>query len=309
MNTVKVLDFSDWSEWNGAAEGSGRSEKIWLISPSGEIGLFKYPKYDPNTKETTTEHISEHLASQIGLLIGVETARVDIGVYNGRIGSMSYLARKPYEYLAEGIAFISGDYPSYNVNEMRDEDTGKYYSIEHIFVSTRGIIEQEAWIEMMLFDYLIGNADRHQSNWAVLVKLVDAKRREFDVRRCPLYDNGSSLCSYVTEEKLKLYLGNDLAPMRALVDSKSKSIIRIDGNNKKKPRHLEVAFFLLVKYSSARRIAKRIIERLDDNTIQTLMSVYSENLLSVGKRELIKEYLIIKVKMLKALLEGIDNNE
>ena len=39
-----VVDFSAWKEYDGFAEGSGRSEKIWLISETGQIGLFKYPK-------------------------------------------------------------------------------------------------------------------------------------------------------------------------------------------------------------------------------------------------------------------------
>ena len=42
----EVINFDSWNVYNGASEGSGRSEKIWLISDTGEIGLFKYPKID-----------------------------------------------------------------------------------------------------------------------------------------------------------------------------------------------------------------------------------------------------------------------
>ena len=66
-----VVDFSTWKEYDGFAEGSGRSEKIWLISETGQIGLFKYPKIDPEDGKETTEHISEHLAHQLGEILRI----------------------------------------------------------------------------------------------------------------------------------------------------------------------------------------------------------------------------------------------
>ena len=73
----EVINFDSWNVYNGASEGSGRSEKIWLISDTGEIGLFKYPKIDPTTQKETTEHISEHLAHQLGEILKVPTAKVE----------------------------------------------------------------------------------------------------------------------------------------------------------------------------------------------------------------------------------------
>ena len=110
---ITVKDYSGWNIYDGASEGSGRSEKIWLMSDDTDIGLFKFPKIDPTTSHETTEHISEHLAHRLGEVLGVSTADVDIGTYNGRIGSMSYLVAEPDEYLIEGIGFISGLYPDY----------------------------------------------------------------------------------------------------------------------------------------------------------------------------------------------------
>ena len=40
-----MKDFSHWKEYEGASEGSGRSEKLWLINPdTNQTGLFKYKK-------------------------------------------------------------------------------------------------------------------------------------------------------------------------------------------------------------------------------------------------------------------------
>ena len=50
-----MKDFSFWKEYDGASEGSGRSEKIWLQNPdTGQIGLFKFKK-----DIDTTDNISE----------------------------------------------------------------------------------------------------------------------------------------------------------------------------------------------------------------------------------------------------------
>ena len=40
-----MKDFSNWIEFEGASEGSGRSEKVWLINPEDkQTGLFKFKK-------------------------------------------------------------------------------------------------------------------------------------------------------------------------------------------------------------------------------------------------------------------------
>ena len=89
-SSFKIVDYSDWKVYEGVSEGSGRSEKQWLESPNGIIGLFKWPKTDPQTGASTYEHISEHLAYQIGTKLDIPTSKVDIGKFNNRIGSMSY---------------------------------------------------------------------------------------------------------------------------------------------------------------------------------------------------------------------------
>ena len=57
-----MKDFSFWMEYEGASEGSGRSEKLWLMNPdTGQIGLFKFKK-----DTATTDHLSECIAYEIG---------------------------------------------------------------------------------------------------------------------------------------------------------------------------------------------------------------------------------------------------
>lgn len=304
---IPVQDYSDWNIYDGASEGSGRSEKIWLISDDGNIGLFKFPKIDPTTSQETTEHISEHLAHQLGEVLGVSTANVDIGTYNGRIGSMSYLVSEPNECLIEGIGFISGLYPNYDANSMMDLSSGKYYCLEHIFQSTYKyvpVVPKAVWLEMMVFDFLIGNADRHQSNWAILAYIVDPAKKQIRVRKCPLYDNGSSLCCYVNDNQLDKMFGKDPGPFNALVNTKSRSIIRIDGSRKAQPQHKEVVKYLLLEYPETHDICKRFLQKLNHEIIDELLSVYQPEILSPKKNELIRRFLKKKLEILDELVKG-----
>lgn len=305
---IDIQDFSNWNIYDGASEGSGRSEKIWLISEDGTIGLFKYPKIDPTTHQETTEHISEHLAHQLGCQLGVKTAEVDIGMYEGRIGSMSYLVCGSDEALIEGISFISGIWPHYNANSLMDEENGQYYCIDHIFQSTKKFMRKDTWIEMMMFDFLIGNADRHQSNWAILAAFADQQQQKIRIRKCPLYDNGSSLCCYVNKTQLNRMFGKDPGPFNALVDSKSRSIIRIDGSRKAYPKHREVVRFLLERYPVAHEIGNRFLDRLDINKIDELLSVYPADILDTRKNTLIRRFLQRKLDILRGLIEEGSQN-
>ena len=78
----EVKNFDNWIEDTESGKfGSGASEKIWLINPkTKEKGIFKFPKV--RTKgEITGEYWAEKLATEIGKLIDVKCASVDMGIY------------------------------------------------------------------------------------------------------------------------------------------------------------------------------------------------------------------------------------
>lgn len=300
---MEIINFDSWNVYEGSAEGSGRSEKIWLKSPEGKIGLFKFPKIDPAVNKETTEHISEHLAYLLGQKLGVATAKVDIGTYKGRFGSMSYLVCDNEEILREGIWYISGKYPKYNCDSLMDEDSGEHYCLEHLYGTIPSVIPNHSWIQMLVFDFLIGNADRHQSNWAILEKKQD--KYVSQVKWCPLYDNGSSLCCYENSLRLEKIFSNDKNVFKALVDSKSKSMIRISGTDTKNPTHREMVRHLLEKYSITKEIANDFIDRLSEQEIELMLSDYSDDLLDPQKKKLIYLYLCEKINILKSLLKEV----
>ena len=167
--------------------------------------------------------------------------------------------------------------------------------------SVDDILPDGWFVPMMVFDYFIGNSDRHQSNWAI------QRLEGMEYRLCPLYDNGSSLCSYIAEKDVDKYLGNDKLRFYALVNSKSRSRIRIDGHKKKEPTHSDVMVFLLEKYAETKVCTRDFVDILSEEKIKELLSEYPSQLLSERKKYLIEKFLLAKRDELFRLLEGIEH--
>lgn len=286
----RIISFDDWDIYDGFSEGSGRSEKKWLINKeTKEIGLFKYNKSDE-----TTEHISEKLASDLAKKLNIPCASIDLGMRDSRIGSMSYLINKE-ENLIEGVSLIVPYYTLYNINELFDPEKEEYYSIEMCLKAIKPYRLENDFYRMLVFDYLIGNGDRHHSNWAIL-------ENGNYIKFCSLYDQGSSLCSYENKpSKIKQYLGNDLMAFNKLVNTQSKAIIRLNRFEKERPKHLDV-LKTIINNECVRKLIEDMVCILTIASIEGIMSYYNTDILTAEKKQLISKYLLWKVDAAKKLI-------
>lgn len=296
--------FDDWNIYEGSSEGSGASKKIWLTKEN-KIALFKYPKilrYDENGKPVySKEYISEKLASIIAERIDIDCAQIEIGTKDEQIGCMSYDKKAKNEILMEGVYFITALYPNYDVDKLVDVSKKEYYSVEMIerclipFSKINSTIMMDFY-KMLIFDFIIGNRDRHQNNWGMIFNFGDIKKFKF----CYLYDNGSSLCSYIDEESIDRYIGKDKMAFNSLVNTKSRSRIRIDSELKKEPMHSEVMQYLKKTHKDdIIDYVKYVIDKLNEQWIDKVIDEFDESIVSQKRKILLKRFIKEKINILR----------
>lgn len=217
---------------------------------------------------------------------------------NGRIGSMSYnIIETMSASLTEGVELIQAKYPFYNKDTLKDDKTGKVYSVQMIQNSLKISGEMNEILQMIVFDCLIGNSDRHHSNWAEISTMdYDYGNEAFWFRWyiSPLYDNGSSLCAYVNEKDVQEIL-KDKMRFLALLDTKSKAMI---GWEDKRPiRHFELLQKVKENYYEITVKNIELIKyNINDGSIDNILNEFDDNIISSNIKKLIKMYLLERRK-------------
>lgn len=213
---------------------------------------------------------------------------------------MSYNIKENDKNFLEGIEFIQAKYPYYDKDVLEDVYSKRKYSIQMIENSLNGIIDMKDFYKIIIFDILIGNSDRHHSNWAILAKGTVCKTPEdmfdilFNYNMCPLYDNGSSLCAYEDNNDLDIFF-KDKMKFEALVNTKSKSAI--GWENKRPIRHFELLKKIKENYYT---LTAPYIEKIKDNineeSINKILKKFENTIINEDMKKLLKMYLLERRK-------------
>lgn len=172
---VIFYDASGWTELSWYNSGGTRAKRV-LLSPDGAEWYFKcsekkLAKDEKPEKYYKYEFWSEVIASQLGLLLGLDVLRYDVAVHNGEIGCISPLMiKRDEEQLLEVGRYMTA------LNEdflPENRKTRNEYSFELLERTLGSFNLTEYWPQFfatIIFDAIIGNTDRHQENWAFIGK-------------------------------------------------------------------------------------------------------------------------------------------
>jgi hypothetical protein len=173
MNNLETTftDISDWHKNEFYSTGGTRSKYIALELVTNDEYFFK------GSKETIggeirypTEFWSEIVSSKIGQFLGFPMLDYNIGYddnHKQKIGCLSKSMIGSKNKLTEGIAYLTGFNPKYNP----ETDKNKYtFQFIRSALKQFDLIEYvENIIEIIVFDAIIGNSDRHQENWGIIL--------------------------------------------------------------------------------------------------------------------------------------------
>ena len=208
---------------------------------------------------------------------------------------MSYSFLSNTTSLVEGVEFILGKYPYYDKDTLTDKYSGMPYSFQMIVESMKSILEISTISKILLFDALIGNSDRHHSNWGITETKASlyVENGLFPVNvmtLSSLYDNGSSLCSYINESDIETIL-KDKIRYESIINTKSKSAI--GWNNLRPIRHFELIKNLRNEYyDETVNFIINIKKNITEQSIDTILSNFHDNIISSQMKKLLKKFII-----------------
>lgn len=193
--------------------------------------------------------------------------------------------------LTEGVEFILGKYPYYNKDKLLDEYSGNKYSVQMIESSLKIPEEMKKILQMIIFDCLIGNSDRHHSNWGEISTMT--KQEKYFIFRwdiSPLYDNGSSLCAYINERDIDIIL-KDKMKYEAIINTKSKSAI--GWENTRPIRHFELINNIKDKYyDNTIDFIEEIKRKVNEEAIENILCNFCNDIISKNMKEFLKKFII-----------------
>ncbi len=232
---IKIEDFNNLESSGLAYGGHGGAKSGVLIN--GEKWLLKYPKptKSMNVKNLsyTTTPLSEFLGSHIYQIVGIDTHDTKLGIKDNKIvvACKDFLKSNEVilnyneiknEYSLETEKELEKISTNYNQNEDLEElfvimDTNVYFKKVND-LRTR-------FYDMFVIDALIGNNDRNEGNWGLVLN-----KETLSLKLAPVYDNGASFCNKSDNSKLKSFEMDEFKFKQLAYDS---SISIFSLNNKK----------------------------------------------------------------------------
>lgn len=198
LDVSKPWPIVDVSAWRIAGEETqGRQPHLWLSHESRErTWLFKPLR--PERNRPLGEHVAERLACELARAVGIPSARVELAHRDGVLGCIVEDVRWSQGSLQPGRVLLTevvGDYDpedperrGYNVVNIQLALRG--FSAPPGAYTPEGFAAFDVFSGYLIFDALIANRDRHDRNWAVLLRPPGEPGAD---ALCGSFDHASSL--------------------------------------------------------------------------------------------------------------------
>ena len=267
----KILDY------NYSLNGS--RIKYLVIDNNKNKAFFKYE----GTNYIVSESCSEKMCYEIAKVLGYPCAKIELARdSDGTLGILNYLF--------VDMNFIQHiDILSYlNKNE---KERNNFYTISNIkkVLDNLNVNLFADFVKIMIFDALVGEQDRHEENWGIIIV-----NNHYYIS--PLYDNGCSLLREFKNDNLANQYYSNKKSFEAYI-RKSKTYFYKE-DKKTRYGHFELIHYLYLMYPDI--VVNEIIrlKKLTDKKIEEIVEMIPDDLLT----KIHKKYIIMYLKRRKEIL-------
>ena len=262
------------------------------------------------------ESIIEHLLNRIGEVIGLRMAESQLRLAHGQIRFLSKYFLEKGQSLIHGAQIYSTYLNEANndfVHEIEAQNMTRELltfqltnkAIKSVFPNQYDEIMQ-AFVNLLLFDAIVGNNDRHFYNWAVITSIDKKHQPVFS----PIYDSARGLFWNKSEATIeeRFFEGkgkkeriNDAALNKYIRSSKPKT-----GWNEwkgKKENHLDLINLIYKHYPEHKKTCDELLKNVHLSNIQTLIKQEFKLFFTPKRYLLIEACIERRFKLLQSLCE------
>lgn len=235
---------------------TGAERKLGIVIKN-ENYIMKFRRNSPHG--LTYNHVSEYVGSHIFELAGIETQQTWLGVYQGE----DVVVLK--DFTGERDVFVPfNDVGDSSLDMDRERVQYEYEDIMAMLEANVKLTQVEETIDtfwdMFILDALIGNFDRHGSNWGFL-------KKQNTYRLAPVFDNGSCLFPKIVTDRQCEEIMNSSEEREKRVFLFPTSQIKLDG---KKSSYYDV--IASHRFSACDQALERVVKKLDFAAVLTVVN-------------------------------------
>lgn len=289
MNTQEQIDFTNCKTILGRTYNGANGKKIAIEYDSTQY-MLKFPpssENKPTQLSYTNSCISEHIASSIFNIIGLEAQKTMLGTF--KLSNKTKVVCACRDFTADGKRFF--DFCSIK-NTILDSDSGGsgtelddiLDTIEKQQYLSPSFLTEHFW-NMFVIDAFLGNFDRHNGNWGFL----------FDdqtgiTTTAPIFDCGSCLLPQADETVMRKVLTNK-NDLNARIFQFPTSAVK---QNDKKINYYD--FLISGEYEGCNDALKRIVPKINLQQIFDFISAVPY--ISELQKEFYQEYITARFNLI-----------
>ena len=212
---IKIEDF-DNLQTNQRKYGGMAGLKLGVVMEN-ENWILKFPKSTKNFDKIeisyTTMPLSEFIGSQAYNLIGIDVHKTKLGIKDGKlvVACKDFINEKErlYEFREIKNDYVEGlqeELDSVSSSSGNGTDLNEIITIMNRNNTFKECpkLRDRFW-DMFVIDSFIGNNDRNNGNWGIILNLLTNK-----ISVAPVYDNGGCFSNTMGEERMKLILSDEI---------------------------------------------------------------------------------------------------